>query len=127
LRGIIAAQQEKNRVDQTANELIQQQTNLQDQLATRNAANALAVRHGAMSQRVANNQALQGRAQLNQQQIASGTGGNPFMGALAGLEQFKSTAQEIQDAFQPVFKTLWTALQTALDVQSSTRKTWAMR
>lgn len=106
LRETIAAQQEKNRVDQAANAIIQQQTNLQDKLATQNAANAIAVRHGALSQQAANLQRLHGQAQINQLQLANGTGGNPFAGALLNLTQFKTTAQQIQDAFKPVFKTL---------------------
>ncbi len=93
-------------MDQAANALIQQQTNLQDRLATQNAANAIAVQHGALSPEAANLQRLHGQAQVNQTKLASGTGGNPFIGALAGLDQFKTSAQQIQDAFEPVFKTL---------------------
>lgn len=106
LRGIIAAQQKKNLVDQAANVIIQQQTNLQDRLATQNAANAIAVQHGALSQQAAGIQRTRGQAQVNQTQLANGTGGNPFVGALADMEQFKTSAQQIQDAFTPVFKTL---------------------
>lgn len=107
LTPLIAAQKDKNAVDEEANKLINAQANLEDKLTVQELALAKAVQAGAMSQQAANSARLKGQLDLNSQQLNSGTGGNPITGALGDYaKQFTTVAAGIQSAFAPVFKTL---------------------
>jgi hypothetical protein len=107
MSGQIKTQQLKNEVDQASNKLIFAQTNLLDELNIREKALNAAVAAGAMSQQAANSQRNKDNLQLNNQQLQSGTGGNPYKGAIADYaKDFTTLASGIESTFKPVFKTL---------------------
>lgn len=107
LRPLISAMQQKNAIDQETNKILNQQDDLMDQLSIKEAARTNALNAGAISQNVANAGRLKDRATLNDSQLASGVGGNPFSGSIMDYaKQFQGVAKGIEDTFTPVFKTL---------------------
>lgn len=107
LSPLIDAMQRKNAVDQETNKLLNQQDDLMNQLSINETARTKALNAGAISQSVANAGRLRDRATLNDSQLASGVGGNPFAGSIMDYaKQFQGVAKEIENAFTPVFKTL---------------------
>ncbi len=107
LSPLIAAQQNKNAADQEANKLINAQSDLMDQLCTKELALQKAVQAEAMSQEAANAARLKSNIALNDQQLNSGTGGNPYKGAIMDYaKDFTTLAKGIENTFKPVFKTL---------------------
>jgi len=107
LSPLIEAQQRKNAVDQEANKLINAQANLDDQLRIKEDALTQAVNKGAMSQQAQNAERLKANIALNDQKLNSGTGGNPYKGAIADYaKDFTTLGKGIENTMKPVFKTL---------------------
>ena len=103
----IRTQQLKNEIDQASNKLLYEQVNLFDELTVHQIALTRAVQAGVMSQQAANAERLKDWNTQNTQQLKSGTGGNPFGGALADYaKQFTTVNQGIRESFSATFKTL---------------------
>lgn len=107
LAPLIQKIQDRNAVEGETNKLLNQQSDLLDQLATKEAARQAAIKQGALSATAGRSGALNDWQTQNDQKLSSGIGGNPYSGAIAQYAaQFTTLAKGIEDAFTPVFKTL---------------------
>ena len=107
---LLKAQQDKNALDEAANKLMNEESNLLDKITLQQQALTQAVAAGAISQERANNINIQARNDLNNLQLANGTATSqksPFVGALGDfVSQFTTIAAQIKSIYSDVFKTL---------------------